>query len=138
MSSKTAKNTRATPRRATNKTKAAKADSRPTLVEQAKALIDAASNGALREANPDPSGLNPYIQSSGARDTVYYVRCSLELMSQLSLRDAGIGMNKDLEFGQFLILQTMVKALQAVDGQIQHDTKLALARAIVEAAEGAQ
>jgi hypothetical protein len=122
MSSKKSKNTPVAGERAV------------TVLEWAKAFLQSASEGALVEGNPDPHNLNPFIQRTGARDTINYVRCSLEAVAE---RWGGIGESQDLEFGRYLILQTMVRALEIADGQIQHDEKVARARGIVDALEGA-
>jgi len=104
-----------------------------TPLEQAESYIRLATSGACEK----PAANNPFVASSGL-DTLHYVHCGLELFSQLSLMDAGIGMDKDLEFGQFLILKCMTEALRAAEEQLRNDDQLARARATVDALRGVQ
>lgn len=131
MSSKSSKSTRRPVRRAKKQTEQPVSE-----LEWAKAYI-AVPMHALTEVNIDPNGVNPFIQSSGSADTVHYVACGLEAISHLSAEE-GSTSNINRQFGMHLILQTMVAALKATQGQMQHEHKLTRARGIVDAIGGAK
>ena len=121
------------PRRTKARKPATPKEKPATPLEQAESYIRLATDGAFEK----PAANNPFVASSGL-DTLHYVHCGLELFSQLSLMDAGIGMDKDLEFGQFLILKCMTEALRAAEEQLRHEDQLTRAQATVDALRGVQ
>lgn len=91
---------------------------------------------ALTDVNPDPQRTNPFIQLTGARDTVNYVRCGLEYLSRVKATDEAVSSDADCQFGLHLLMQTMENALRVADAQILDECKRARAHGIVEATRG--
>lgn len=124
MGTKTPKHT------AGRKSRAAKTTERPASdLERAQAIL------ATKPGRVPISVQNPFFCETSSDDTVTYVSRGLALFSQLSLADSGVAMNKDLEFGQFLILQTMRVALDASLEQMKREHEECWARATVAAHE---
>ena len=71
---------------------------------------------------------NPFV-GHGPGDTISQVRKGLDVFSQLNRDPAACAMSDDLQFGQFLILQTMVLALEAAEQQMEIAWKRAQAEA---------
>jgi hypothetical protein len=103
-------------------------DTPSTELEKAEAYM-IVHNGSQR-----PRERNAFVGVIGGSDTVNHVAKSLEFFSQLRLNDAGIEFSEDLQFGQYLILQTMVEALKTAQEQITEDLKCAHARGVIAAA----
>ena len=126
-SRKNSKSTRA------RKARVSKSTERPVSeIQWAKAYLSMTEQRALTEANP--IHINPFVQSTGSGDTVHYVECGLEAMSRVKHGDDGVATDTNCQFGQYLVLQTMVEALRAAQEQMKHEHKLARAHGVIAGA----
>lgn len=107
--------------------RAPKAEAPISDLEQAKAII--ATKGGRKAIVVE----NPFFCATSSDDTVTYVSRGLELFSQLSIQPSGVSMSADLEFGQFLILQSMRHALDGALEQMKREHEECWARATVAA-----
>jgi len=124
MGTKTHKHTRAAKRRVSKTTE------RPaTPLEQAEAVIYVHDQGGRKVA----PARNPFFQATGSIDTIQYVKCGLEVMSNSTLRGSGAAESADVDFGRYLLLQTLADALEAAKEQIKVEHELARASATVAA-----
>jgi hypothetical protein len=79
--------------------------------------------------------VNPFIQDAGSSDTVTYVAAALEYLSRVIPGDEGVRSDKECQFGQYLLMSTLVEALKAANVQAD-EHKVARAHGIIAALEG--